>query len=186
LDESRALWCIWRVRACDKHYRKTTGPLSTRPGSKPEKVPCENPPRRAAVMGRAAEPASLLVRPVRQRAIPKALDERPRREDFKLTSSFAGIVLHVPRDQALRSTCQSNLQERLVVGVGKPDRERSSCDRNATCPDLLEQSVNALGIEAEFPAPQDFLILDQNPQIVTKSQIAGSHQRTIWPEGPKG
>src|SRR3954471_21804052 len=39
------------------------------------------------------------------------LDERPRREHFDSTTGFNGIMLGVPRDEALCSTCQGNLQK---------------------------------------------------------------------------
>lgn len=41
-------------------------------------------------------------------------------------------------------------------------------DRNAACPDLLQQDVDALRVEAEFVAVQDFLILDEDSRVVTE------------------
>jgi len=102
---------------------------------------------------------------------------------------FGGVMLEVASDNILGLlgfSCQSDLQKGLIVRVWQPDRKRTGRNRDAVGLDLVQQGFNALGVEVEFLAKEDFPVLGQNPGEVTRNQLASSHQTNDlarWAEG---
>jgi len=74
------------------------------------------------------------------------------------------------------STSQRNLKERLIIGVGQPNCQRSGYNRDAAGIDFREKSSNARGVEAKLRAQQNLPILRQDARIMAEGQIVRGNQ----------